>query len=111
MCANELVKWGMAKPRKPVPREIFLGEWLEFFDIGASEAATIARCTQGYISNISRGARDNINTLYLLALSEEMGITVNDLFRRPPSKNQRAQLQGYSPEAQTSILGRKQRKA
>lgn len=53
---NDLLEFGMGKRKKPEPREIFLGDWLKRFEIGPSEAATIAGCTQGYISNISGGS-------------------------------------------------------
>jgi transcriptional regulator with XRE-family HTH domain len=108
---NGLVKCGMAKPAKPTPREIFLGQWLDSFEISRSEAARIAGCTQGYISNIARGARENVNALYLLRLSEHMHVTVNDFYRKPPSVSQLAPLADLSPAARQAILSRKQRKA
>lgn len=100
----------MGKVPKTAPREIFLGEWLDNFEIGRSEAARIAGCTQGYISNIARGARENVNALYLLRLSEHMHITINDFYRRPPSVTQLAPLADLSPAARQAVLDRKRRK-
>lgn len=96
--------------RTPVePQEIYLGAWLKLKGIGPTEAAKIAGCTQSYISNISRGEKDNVNALYLLRLSEHMGITVNDLFRKPPSEAQIAALSEFSPEARESLLRSKRK--
>lgn len=107
----DFVNCGMAKRREIEPREIYLGDWLKEWNIGPSEAAKIAGCTQGYISNISRGARPNVNAVYLLNLSEHMGVNVNDFFRPLPSQSQLAPLKNLSPKAQAAILGRTQKKA
>lgn len=108
---NDLVKSGMGKRSTPPPREIYLGDWLDLFDIGPSEAARIAGCSQSYISNISRGARDNVNVLYLLKLSEHMDVNINDFFRPLPSRAQLAPLKKLSPKARSAILDRQQKKA
>lgn len=100
----------MAKRTNVEPQEIYLGAWLKLKGIRATEAARIAGCTQSYISNVSRGAKKNVNALYLLRLSEHMEITVNDLFRKPPSEAQIKSLSEFSPEAQESLL-RSKRKA
>ena len=107
----EFLQCDMAKPAKIEPREIFLGDWLKEWQIGPTEAARIAGCTQSYISNISRGARPNVNALFLLRLSEHMGVNVNDFFRPMPSQSQLAPLQNLSPKAQAALLARKQKKA
>lgn len=99
-----LLKCRMAKRNAPEPEEIFLGEWLDRAGIGPTEAAKIAGCSQSYISNISSGARTNINALFLLKLSNHLNITINDFFRRPPSESQIASLKALSPEAQEALL-------
>ena len=77
----------MAKRSNTDAREIFLGDWLEHFEIGPTEAAKIAGCSQSYISNISRGARTNINALYLLKLSEYLEVNINGTVRKIPYYN------------------------
>jgi hypothetical protein len=67
----------MTRMRK---RTIYLGDWLKEKGIKVGEAAKIACCDQPYISNICAGRRSNINVLYLLRLSEFMGMTVNDFY-------------------------------
>lgn len=96
----------MGKKATPKPREIFLGDWLDRWEIGPSAAAKIAGCSQSYISNIKRGEKTNVNALYLLALSEHIGVTVNDFFRKPPPKAHLAEIQEFSPQAQGALLKR-----
>ncbi len=108
---SDLVKSGMGTRNAPASREIFLGDWLDHFDIGPSQAAKIAGCSQGYISNISRGARTNVNALYLLKLSEHLDVNINDFFRPLPSKSQLDSIKRLSPKAQAAILTRKHKKA
>ncbi len=100
----------MAKRNPPEPREIYLGEWLKRAGIGPTEAARIAGCSQSYISNISGGIRDNVNVLYLLRLSEFLGVAINDFFRKPPSESQLASIAALSPEAQDMLLSRQRAK-
>lgn len=102
-----LIKCDMGKRTKPEPQEIFLGHWLKHFGIGPNQAAVIAGCTQSYISNISGGRRAHINALYLLRLSEEMGVTINDFFRPIPTQSQVAAFDQLSPQAQAALLRRK----
>jgi plasmid maintenance system antidote protein VapI len=98
----------MQKDASKDPLDIHLAEWLEFFQVGPSEAARIAGCSQGYISNIMAGRKKDINVLYLLKLSDHFGITVNDFYRPLPSKAQLNTLKSLSPRAQASILARQQ---
>lgn len=101
---RQSLKSVMAKRNPPEPRNIYLGEWLERAGISVTEAAEIAGCTPSYISNIKAGSRDNINVLYLLSLSEKIGICVNDFFQKPPSEAQVASIAALSPEAQEMLL-------
>ena len=106
---GDFLQCGMGKRTKPEPREIFLGDWLAHFEIGPSEAAEIAGCTQSYISNISRGVRPNVNALYLLKLSEHLDININDFFRPLPNQSHLAAMEKLSPKAQAALLGRRRR--
>ncbi len=101
----------MPKPNEADVPEIQLGAWLDLFDIKVGEAAAIAGCGQSYISNIIANRKENINVLYLLKLSEYMGVTVNDFYRPLPSKSQLSALKSLSPKAQATLLARQQRRA
>jgi plasmid maintenance system antidote protein VapI len=98
----------MAEDDEP---QIFLGDWLEFFGLKVTEAAKIAGCSQGYLSNIIANRRTSINIKFLLKLSDHLGVNINDFYRRLPSKSQLNTLKNLSPKAQGAILERQQKKA
>lgn len=101
----------MGKLSDDEPPEIHLGAWLELFEVSVGEAADIAGCGQSYISNIIANRKPNVNVLYLLHLSNHLGITVNDFYRPLPSKSQLTALKNLSPKAQATLLERQQKKA
>ena len=109
--ATEFIQCGMGKLAYEEPPEIYLGAWLEEFDVSVGKAAEIAGCDQSYISNIIANRKPNINVLYLLRLSDEMGVTVNDFYRPLPNKSQLAALKNLSAKAQATLLARFQKKS
>lgn len=106
-----LLQYDMAKRAKVPDPEIFLGDWLELFEIDNKQAAKIAGCDQSYISNIVKRRKTNINVMFLLRLSEHMGIAVNDFYRPLPAQSQLTTLKNLSPQAQANILARQSRKS
>lgn len=100
----------MGKLSEEEPPTIYLGDWLEFFEVDVTEAAEVAGCTQGYVSNIIANRKANINVLYLLKLSESIGVTINDFYRPLPKKSELAAFKKLSPKAQAAILDRQQKK-
>lgn len=106
-----LLKSRMGKRKLSEAREIFLGDWLDLFNIKVGEAAEIAGCDQSYISNIISGRKTNINVLYLLRIAEHMDVNVNDFYRRLPSQAQIESMQRLSPKARAAILAQRQKKA
>jgi transcriptional regulator with XRE-family HTH domain len=100
---NGLVKCGMGKPKKTKPRklaeakpkehELFLAEWMKHKGIGPGKLGKIVGKTQGYMSNLKRGFQDNPSIYILLAISEYWGISVNELFKPPPSPAEAAARQ------------------
>ena len=108
---NVLVTCDMAKKTDGTPPTIHLGDWLEFFETTVGEAAEIAGCNQSYISNIIAGRKLNVNVLYLLKLSDALGITINDFYRPLPNKSHLNALKNLSPKAQATILSRQEKKA
>lgn len=106
---NGLVSYGMGKKAKLPAPEIYLGDWLEFFELGATDAAKIAGCSQSYISNIRAGRKTNVNALYLLRLSDHLGVNINDFFRPLPTRSQLSSLNDLSGKARTTILIKQRR--
>jgi hypothetical protein len=105
------LKCDMAKAKKEAPLEIFLGQWLDFFEVDVGEAAKIAGCTQGYISNIIANRKTNINVLYLFKISTSLGVTINDFYRPLPRKAELDAFKELSPKAQAAILQKERKKA
>lgn len=105
------IEWGMGKLDNDDPPTIYLGAWLEEFEMDNGAAAEAAGCNQSYISNIVANRKPNVNVLYLLRLSEKMGVTINDFYRKLPNKAQLAALKDLSPKAQATLLARFQKKA
>ena len=101
----------MGKHDDEEPPEIFLGRWLEFFEKDVTEAAGAAGCTQGYISNIIANRKPNVNVLYLLRISEWLGVTVNDFYRPLPRKSELAAFKQLSPKAQEAVLAKQRKRA
>lgn len=100
----------MGKKRANEQPKIYLGDWLEQFEIGATEAGEIAGCGQSYISNIIANRKPNVNVLYLLRLSEHMGVTVNDFYRRLPSRSEMGAFEALSPKARAAIMEQQRKK-
>lgn len=105
------LEYGMGKAAANSIPTIYLGDWLAEFDMDNGDAAAAAGCDQSYISNIVAGRKTNINVLFLLRLSEAMGVTINDFYRKLPNKAQLAALKDLSPKAQATLLARFQKKA
>lgn len=101
----------MSNSRDEEPPEIYLGQWLEFFEEDVSEAARRAGCSQGYISNIIANRKANVNVLILLRISEWLGVTVNDFYRPLPRKSELQALKQLSPKAQAAILDKQRKQA
>jgi hypothetical protein len=70
-----------------VLRKLYLGQWLAVLDRKAAHVAEAISCTPGYLSLLISGKhKKNPSTSFMLALSEELGISVNALFSPPPPK-------------------------
>jgi transcriptional regulator with XRE-family HTH domain len=99
---------GKIPPRQLKP--IFLGEWIDAIPgcdrKGAADAAGIEI---SYISNLSSGKKANPSSIIMLALSEYLGITVNDLYRPPPSKTTLKELADLSPAARETLIRERRR--
>lgn len=93
------------------PPQIYLGQWLDFFEKDVTEAAEEAGCTQGYISNIIANRKPNVNVLYLLRISEWLDVNINDFYRPLPRKSELQALKKLSPRAQASILEKQRKRA
>lgn len=74
----------MAKPHVKRLRTLYLGPWLARLGRRPSEVAKAVGVGESYLSLLISGDKRNPSGALLLAISEELGISVNDLYRRPP---------------------------
>ena len=102
---SELVHCGMGKSPRLARRRIWINEWIAAIP-GATqaEAAEAAGVSQPYLSNMGRGHKSNPSARIMLAISEYLGISVNDLYRSPPSQAAIESLGGLSPAARDVLL-------
>ncbi|WP_157195802.1 hypothetical protein [Bradyrhizobium sp. YR681] len=106
-----ILKWLMGKHDDEDLPQMFLGQWLDFFELDVTEAAKIAGCSQGYVSNIIANRKPNVNVLYLLRISEHLKVTINDFYRPLPRKAELDALKKLSPKAQEAILQKQRLRA
>lgn len=91
---------------------IYLDDWMKLFGKGPIDLAKPhTGVTASYISNLcAPGRRQNPSALVMLQISRVLGITVNDLYVKPPSAGIVEALAEYSPAAQEKLLSVKRRK-
>ena len=92
-------------------RTLHLGAWLALFQVSETEAGKIAGVGQSYIANLISGFKKNPSALILMDISEYLGITVNDLYQRPPSRAEMQPAANLSPRAREAIITLQRRKA
>ncbi len=100
----------MSRIEKREPPPLRLGEWLAFFGVSQTAAAQAAGCGQSYIANMIAGRKKHPDVLILLALSDFLGITVNDFYKRPPNRAEAQVIADLSAAAQQRILHHLRRK-
>lgn len=91
-------------------RKLYLQEWLEVTGHEQGGAAASAGVDASYISNLVAGRKPNPSAHVLLAISEYLGVTVNDLYRRPPPESSLTALSELSPGARSILIDRTKRR-
>jgi hypothetical protein len=92
-------------------RPIYLEDWMKVLGRKPIDLAKPhTSVTASYISNLCGTARVNPSALVMLEISETLGITVNDLYKKPPTAGMVETFSSYSPAAQQALLGAQQRK-
>jgi transcriptional regulator with XRE-family HTH domain len=78
-------------------RPLHVGEWIARSGRQQADIAESVGITDAYLSELMSGKKKNPSAHVLLALSEELGITINDFYRKPPSQAQMDRLKNLSP--------------
>lgn len=90
------------KPRPP----IYLGEWLSVLGVRPVDVAKAVEVTESYLSELIAGtAKLNPSSALMFAISEFLGLSVNDLYRPPPPKSALQGSRALNP-SQIAALGR-----
>lgn len=97
----------MGKLPKRHYRAFYLREWLDATGRDQIGAAAAADVDASYISNLIRGRKPNPSAHVMLLISEYLGVTVNDLYRKPPPQAALDAISGLSPKARDSLTRRK----
>lgn len=95
---------GMPAPKRTSTRKLYLSEWLARLSKRPVDLAKHLGVGESYVSNMRSNRKTNPSVDILLAISEFLGITVNDLFKQPPKAIIMTDLQGYSAEAIQQLL-------
>jgi hypothetical protein len=94
----------MAKQRKRPTRLLHLGPWLTRLGRKPVELAKAVDIGEPYVSSLISGKRKGTPSL-LLDISEWLGISVNDLYRPPPSAEAMKAVEGLTT-AEAAVLAR-----
>lgn len=82
-------------------RPLHVGEWVaQYMTQSGRQQEDIAEAvgiTDAYLSELMSGKKKNPSAHVLRAISEELSITINDFYRKPPSQAQRDRLKNLSP--------------
>src|SRR5215831_2175004 len=96
---------GMPRISPKLFRPLYVGEWIAQAGRKQTELAQAIGITDAYLSDLISGRKKNPSAHVLRALSEELGITINDFYRKPPSRMQMERLKNLSP-AEAALLTR-----
>lgn len=84
---------------------LFIGEWVLQSRRPQEEIADKVDITDAYLSELVSGRKKNPSVHILRVLADELGITINDFYRKPPSASQLERLKNISP-ADAAVLSR-----
>lgn len=74
----------MARNPRDRYKVLYIGAWLTKLGRKQGEVAKKAGIDVGYMSQLVSGEKTNPAAAMLMAIAEELGITVNHLYHRPP---------------------------
>lgn len=92
-----------ALPRKPLP-QLFLSEWLARLKKKQQEIAKAAGIGKSYMSQIVSLQKDDPSAAIVFWISEALGVTVNDLYRPPPTRAEIDKLREYRRATIESLI-------
>jgi transcriptional regulator with XRE-family HTH domain len=93
--------WAMSRIVEKLFKPLYVGEWVAGYlakkGLQQEDLAEAIGITDGYLSELMSGKKKNPSAHVLRAISEELGITINDFYNKPPSRSQLDRLKNLSP--------------
>lgn len=84
-------------------RKLYIGPWLARLDRKPSDVAKKVGVTEGYLSLIISDERKNPSHSLLFDLARELGISIDDFYRRPPEREVTERITKLRPD-QLAVL-------
>lgn len=94
----------MARKKPKQFKVLHIGPWLTKLERKPSDVARQIGLNEGYLSQLISGEKKNPSSDVLLRLSEELGISINALYSRPPEMDVTSRVKVLRPE-QLEALG------
>lgn len=92
--------------RKPLDRfsTLYIGQWLTKLGRKASDVSKKSGVDEGYLSQLISGEKKNPAAAQMMAIAEELGISVNALYKKPPEIDVTDRISRLKPD-QIEVLG------
>lgn len=94
----------MARKHRKEFRTLYIGQWASRLQRKPSEIARAVGITESYLSLLISGDKKNPSATLLMDISEVLGISVNDLYRPPPTREVTGAVVQLRPD-QLAVLG------
>lgn len=93
----------MAKSPRKTFKKLYIGEWINRRGRYPAEVADKIGYSEGYMSEIISGKKKNPSTQFLLAIADDLDLTLNDLYSAPPSEEVLKNVGKLSPTDQATL--------
>lgn len=91
----------MSRTVEKLFKPLYVGEWVAGYlsktGLQQEDLAEAVGISDGYLSELMSAKKKNPSTHVLRAISEQLGITINDFYKKPPSQAQLDRLKNLSP--------------
>lgn len=82
---------------------LFVGEWIEATGHTQKAVKDATGLSQGYLANLSGGARRNPSAAVLRLIAGVIGVRADDFYLKPPKETDAAGLRRISADARESL--------
>lgn len=93
----------MSRSSPKLFRPLHVGEWVAQSGRQQEDIAEAAGLTNAYLSELISGKKKNPSIHIVRAICDELGIKIDDIYRKPPSRAQLDRLKNLSPTDAATI--------